>query len=84
MRTNPGEPEAARQAPASGRNPHAESIAEFITSTSLYNICNLVGEKRIGSGEVLFVLEDYATALTMALLVVLFAFLVRRHLAARI
>jgi hypothetical protein len=57
----------------------------ILTSTSLYDVCNrLLGEKRIGSGEYLFVLEDYAAALTMALLVVLFAFLVRWHLVTRI
>jgi len=57
----------------------------ILTSTSLYGVCSrLLGEKRIGSGEYLFVLEDHAAALTMTLLVALFAFLVRWHLVTRI
>lgn len=51
----------------------------ILTSISLYDVCS-----RLGSGEFLFVLEDYATTLTMALLVILFAFLVRWHLVTRI
>lgn len=57
----------------------------ILISTSLYDVSNrLLGEKTIGSGVILFVLGDYADSLTMALLVVLFAFLARWHLVARI
>jgi hypothetical protein len=57
----------------------------ILTSTSIYDVCNrLLAEKKIGSAAVLLVLQDYATTLTMALLVILFAFLVRWHLVSRI
>jgi hypothetical protein len=57
----------------------------ILTSLSLCDVCyRLLGEKTIGSGVILFVLRDYAAALSMAFLVVLFAFLVRWHLLARI
>jgi hypothetical protein len=57
----------------------------ILTSTSVYDVSNgLLAEKKISSGAVLFVLQDYATTLTMALLVILFAFLVRWHLVSRI
>jgi hypothetical protein len=57
----------------------------ILTSTSLYEVCNrLVGEKTIGSATFLVLLEDYSTVLSMALIVVLFVFLVRWHLLTRI
>jgi hypothetical protein len=57
----------------------------ILTSTSLYDDCNrLLGQKVLGSGAILFVIEDYSAALTLALLVVLFLFLVLWHILNRI
>ena len=54
-------------------------------STSLYDLCDrLMGDKQIGGLSVLFIVQDYATAANMTLLVLLFIFLVRWHLRKRI
>jgi len=42
----------------------------------VYDVCDrFLDDKRIGSMVILFVIEDFSTALTMALLVVLILFL---------
>jgi len=52
---------------------------------SLYDVCDrLLDEKRIGSFVILFVIEDFSSAFSMALLVVLFLFLARWHMLRRI
>jgi hypothetical protein len=56
-----------------------------LTSLSLSDVCDrLLGEKTIGSAVILFVIRDYAAALTMAFLVVFFSFFVQWHILARI
>jgi hypothetical protein len=57
----------------------------IVASISLTDVCSrLLDDKRIGSSVILFVIQDFSTALTMALLVVLFLFLVRWHMLKRI
>ena len=57
----------------------------IVASISLTEVCSrLLDDKRIGSSVILFVIQDFSTALTMALLVVLFLFLVRWHMLKRI
>ena len=57
----------------------------IFASISLTDVCSrLLDDKRIGSFVILFVIQDFSTALTMALLVVLFLFLVRWHMLKRI
>jgi len=57
----------------------------IFASISIYDVCDrLLDEKRVGSFVILFVVQDFSTALTMALLVVLFLFLVRWHMLERI
>lgn len=56
----------------------------IFASITLYDVCNqLLDAKRIGSLTILFVIQDFSTALTMALMVVLFLFLVRWHMLER-
>src|ERR1700680_918022 len=53
--------------------------------TRFYHVCkSLLDEHRVGSAAILFVIEDYAVGLSMALAVVIFAFLARWHLLKRI
>jgi len=57
----------------------------ILASKSLYEISNqLFDGKKMGSLEILFVVRDFSAAFTMALLVVLFLFLVRWHVLERI
>jgi len=57
----------------------------IFASMSLYDVCDrLLDEKRIGSFVILFVIEDFSSAFSMALLVVLFLFLARWHMLRRI
>jgi hypothetical protein len=57
----------------------------ILSSTVLYDVCNgMRNEKATGLGVILFVIQDFSMALTMALWVVLFVFLVRWHVSARI
>ena len=57
----------------------------IVASISLTDVCSrLLDDKRIGSSVILFVIQDFSTVLTMALLVVLFLFLVRWHMLKRI
>jgi len=57
----------------------------IFASISLYDVCDgLLDEKRIGSFVILFVIEDFSSAFSMALLVVLFLFLARWHMLRRI
>jgi hypothetical protein len=57
----------------------------ILASKSLYDISNqLFDGKRMGGLEIMFVVRDFSTAFTMALLVVLFLFLVRWHMLERI
>jgi hypothetical protein len=57
----------------------------ILFSTSLYDVCNnLLDEDRVGNAAVVLVIRDYASGLSMALVVVTFAFLARWHLLKRI
>jgi len=57
----------------------------ILTSLNISDACNLLlAGKTMGLGVVLFVLRDYEAEVTMGFLAVLFAFLVRWHLMARI
>jgi hypothetical protein len=57
----------------------------IVASISLTDVCSrLLDDKGIGSSVILFVIQDFSTALTMALLVVLFLFLVRWQMLKRI
>jgi hypothetical protein len=57
----------------------------IFASVSLYHGCNrLLDSKSTGSFMILFVIQDFSTTLTMALLVVLFLYLVRWHMLKRI
>ena len=52
---------------------------------SIYDFCDrLLDQKTVGSLVVVFFVRDLSTALTMALLVALFAFLVQWHIGRRI
>lgn len=57
----------------------------ILTSIGVYDVRDrFLDDKRIGSMVILFVIEDFSKALTMALLVVLILFLVRWHVVRRI
>jgi|SRR5271165_2390199 len=57
----------------------------IFASISVCDLCNrLLDEKGVGSLLVVFLIRDFSTTLTMALLVALFAFLVRWHISRRI
>ena len=56
----------------------------ILFSTRLYNVSKDVLNDNRAGGAALFVIEDYAVGLSMALLVVSFAFLARWHLLRRI
>jgi hypothetical protein len=57
----------------------------ILISTSLYDVCKAVlNDNRMGGAALLFVVQDYAGGLSMALSVVLFVFLARWHLLWRI
>ena len=57
----------------------------ILFSTSLYDVCkSLLDKHRVGRAAILFVIEDYAVGLSMALAVIIFAFLARWHLLKRI
>lgn len=56
----------------------------IFASVSLYDICDgLLNEKRIGSFIVLIIIEDFSSAFSMSLLLVLFLFVVRWHMLKR-
>jgi hypothetical protein len=57
----------------------------IFASISLYNLCNqLLDDKRVGGLMVVFLVREFSTTLTMALLVALFAFLAQWHMSRRI
>jgi hypothetical protein len=57
----------------------------IFASITLTDVCSrLLYDKRIGSSLLLFIIPDFSTTLTMALLVALFVFLVRWHMLKRI
>ncbi len=57
----------------------------IFASKSIYDFCDrLLDQKTVGSLVVVFFVRDLSTALTMALLVALFAFLVQWHIGRRI
>ncbi len=57
----------------------------ILSSTAVYDVCRgMRNEKATGLGVILFVIQDFSTALSMALWVVLFVFLVRWHVSVRI
>jgi len=57
----------------------------IFASISVYDVCDrLLDDKRIGGFVILFVIQDFSTILTMALLVALFSFLARWHMLKRI
>ena len=57
----------------------------IFASMSLYDLCNrLLDQKRVGDLLVVFLIQDFSTTLIMALLVALFAFLVRWDVSRRI
>ena len=57
----------------------------LLFSTSLYGVCrDVLNDNRVGGAALFFVIEDYAAALSMAILVILMVFLVRWHLVRRI
>ena len=57
----------------------------LFASISLTHVCNqLLNDKRMGQFVILFVIQDLSTTLTMALVTVLFSFLVRWHMLKRI
>jgi hypothetical protein len=57
----------------------------IFASVSIYDVCNRIfNSERIGSFAILFIIQDFSTTLTMALLVVLFMYLVRWHMLKRI
>ena len=57
----------------------------IFASITLTDVCSrLLDDKRIGSSLLLFIIPDFSTTLTMALLVALFLFLVRWHMLKRI
>jgi hypothetical protein len=56
-----------------------------LASVSLHDFCEgLLGEKRTARAVLLLAIQDFSATLTMALLVVLFLFLVRWHVLERI
>jgi len=57
----------------------------IFASISLYNLWNqLLDDKRVGGLMVVFLVREFSTTLTMALLVALFAFLAQWHMSRRI
>jgi hypothetical protein len=57
----------------------------ILSSRAIYDVCRgMRNEKTTGGGVILFVIQDLSTALSMALWVALFVFLVRWHLSNRI
>ena len=57
----------------------------ILTSTAVYDVCRgMQNEKTTGLAVILFVIQDFSSALSMALWVVLFVFLVRWHVSGRI
>jgi hypothetical protein len=57
----------------------------LLFSTSLYGVCrDVVNDNRVGGAALFFVIEDYAVALSIALLVIWTVFLARWHLVRRI
>jgi hypothetical protein len=57
----------------------------IFVSISLTDVCSRVlDDKKIGNSLILFIIPDFSSALTMALLVVLFLFLVLWHMLKRI
>jgi len=57
----------------------------ILSSTAIYDVCRgMRNEKVTGMGVILFVIQDFSTALSMALWVVSFVFLVRWHVSNRI
>lgn len=57
----------------------------IFASITLTDVCSrLLDDKRIGSSLLLFIIPDFSTTLTMALLAALFLFLVRWHMLNRI
>ena len=57
----------------------------LLFSTSLYGVCrDVLNDNRVGGAALFLVIEDYAAALSMAILVILMVFLVRWHLVRRI
>jgi hypothetical protein len=57
----------------------------IFASVSLYDVCDrLLLSKTIGNSVILFVIQDFSTTFTMALLIVLFLYLVRWHMLKRI
>src|SRR5215469_523149 len=56
----------------------------LLASVGLYDFCNrLLGENAVRRFEILFAIEGFSTALTMALLMMLFLFLLRWHILRR-
>ncbi|HKW32795.1 MAG TPA: hypothetical protein VJN92_07305 [Candidatus Acidoferrum sp.] len=57
----------------------------ILASASLYDFCDrLLSENAVRRFEILFAIEGFSTALTMALVIVLFLFLLRWHILRRI
>ncbi|HLM80881.1 MAG TPA: hypothetical protein VK302_09625 [Terriglobales bacterium] len=57
----------------------------ILSSTTLYNVCSEMRREDVtGLGGILFVIQDFSMALSMALWVVLFVFLVQWHVSSRI
>jgi branched-subunit amino acid transport protein AzlD len=57
----------------------------ILSSTAVYDVCRgMQNEKATGLAVILFVIQDFSIALSMALWVVLFVFLVRWHVSGRI
>lgn len=57
----------------------------ILTSLTVSDLCNhLLYDKKVGSFAIVFVIQDLSVALTMALVAVLFSFLVRWHILKRI
>jgi hypothetical protein len=56
----------------------------LLFSTSVYGVCrDVLNDNRAGGAALLFVIEDYAAALSVALLVITLAFLARWHIERR-
>lgn len=57
----------------------------LFASVRLYNVCNrLLDDKMAGRFVVVYLVREFSTALTMALIVVIFVFLARWHIINRI
>lgn len=57
----------------------------LFASVNLFDVCNrLFDENKIRRPDILFVIQDFSTTLTMALLVIIFLFLARWHIVRRI